>query len=167
MTQQITIIAAVGRDGAIGRGGSLIFRIRDDMRRFRALTMGKPVVMGRRTFESLPSALPGRRNIVVTGRPGWRPEGAETAPGLAEAVAMCADAPEVMIIGGAQLYRAAMDIATVLDLTVIDADTPDADTAFPDVDSAVWRMEADSGPLSDPASGLGYRFVTLRRVSAG
>lgn len=167
MTQQITIIAAVGRDGAIGRGGSLIFRIRDDMRRFRALTMGKPVVMGRRTFESLPSALPGRRNIVVTGRHGWRPEGAETAPGLAEAVAMCADAPEVMIIGGAQLYRAAMDIATVLDLTVIDADTPDADTAFPGVDPAVWRMEADSGPLADPASGLGYRFVTLRRISAG
>ena len=102
MNQKITIIAALASDGAIGRGGRLLFRISEDMRRFRRLTMGKPLVMGRRTFESLPGALPGRRNIVVTRNTGYAPAGAETAPSLEAAIAMCADAGEVMVIGGGQ-----------------------------------------------------------------
>lgn len=162
MSSRITLIAAVGRDGAIGRGGQLVFRIREDMRHFRALTMGKPVVMGRHTFESLPAALPGRRNIVVTSRAGYAPEGAETAPGLDEAIAMCAGAPEVMIIGGAQLYAAAMPLATCLQLTEIDADTPDADTHFPAIGDG-WREASSSTVFTDEATGLRYRFVALTR----
>lgn len=161
--QQIVMVAAVGRDGAIGRGGRLVFDIRADMRHFRAVTLGHPVVMGRRTFESLPAALPGRRNIVVTTTPGYAPAGAETAPGLAEALAMCAGEPEVMIIGGAQLYAAAMPLATRLELTTVDADTPDADTRFPAVDPAAWRTIATDGPHTDAATGLAYTFLTLER----
>ncbi|MDE6271093.1 MAG: dihydrofolate reductase, partial [Muribaculaceae bacterium] len=119
--------------------------------------------LGLHTVESLRGALPGRRNIVLTTRPGYSPAGAETASALQEALAMCADAPEVMIIGGAQVYAEAMPLADELLLTLIDADAPDADVHFPAVDPAVWTPAATDGPHTDPATGLGYSFVTYRR----
>lgn len=156
--QHITLIAAVGRDGAIGRDGALIWHNRDDMRHFRERTMGRPVVMGRATFESLPAALPGRRNIVLTRRADYRPEGAVTAPDLASAIAMCAGEPEVMIIGGGQVYEQAMPLATQLEITLVDADTPDADTHFPAIDPAVWQLSAS-------APRPGFSFLTYTRSS--
>ena len=157
----ITIIAAVAADGAIGREGRLLWHLSDDLRRFKRLTMGKPMVMGRRTFESLPGALPGRRNIVVTRNASYRAEGAETAPSLEAALAMCAGAEDVMIIGGAQIYAEAMPLATRMELTRIDATAPDADAHFPSVDPARWRIVATDGPHCDPRSAVGYSYVTL------
>lgn len=164
MKQKITLIAAVASDNAIGRDGDLIWHIRDDMRHFRAATMGRPVIMGRRTFESLPSALPGRRNIMITSSTTYMPAGAEKASGLQEALAMCADAPEVMIIGGAQIYDEAMPLADELLLTRIDADAPDADVHFPEIDPDVWRPAATDGPHTDPDTGLSYSYITYRRL---
>lgn len=160
----LSIIAAVGRDGAIGRAGDLAFHIGADLRRFKALTMGHPVIMGRRTFESLPGgALPGRRNIVVTRNAGYRPEGAETAPSLEAAVVMTAGAERAFIIGGGTVYEQAMPLADTLEITLIDADSPDADTFFPTVDTADWRLADPGEPATDPRTGLTYKFLTYTR----
>ncbi len=119
MSSEVSIIAIVARNGAIGRGGDQPFHIREDFQRFKALTMGRPIVMGRRTFEALPKgALPGRRNIIVTRNASWTAEGVETAQTLEDAIALGASASdEVMIIGGGEIYRQALPLATQLYLT--------------------------------------------------
>lgn len=160
---EVTIIAAVARDGAIGIGGDMPFHIGADLRRFKALTMGHPMVMGRKTFESLPGgALPGRRNIVVTRNAAFCAPGAERASSLAEALEMCGSCGEVMVIGGGEIYRQAMPMARRLLLTEIDAEVPGAEVFFPDK-GAGWKVVEKSEPAVDPRSGASYRFVTYTR----
>lgn len=162
----ITIIAAITADkGAIGRGGDLIYHISADLKHFKALTTGHVVVMGRRTFESLPKgALPDRRNIVVTRNPQLNPAGAETAGSLEEALAMC-EGEEVFVIGGGEIYRQALCLADRLCLTMVDEPTPaDADTFFPAIDPAEWQISEMDEPAVDGRSGLRYRFTELKRV---
>lgn len=157
------MIVATGSDGSIGRDGDLAFHISADLRRFKALTTGHTVIMGRRTFESLPGgALPRRRNIVISSRPGYEAPGAETATSPGEALAMAADGTddEVFIIGGATVYAAMMSQATRLYITEIDAPCPGADTFFPPVDPARWRRDEVSETFTDEKTGLCYRFVT-------
>lgn len=164
----VAIIVAVAARHAIGAAGSIPFHISGDMKRFREITMGKPIIMGRRTFESLPKgALPGRRNIVVTRQTDYRPEGAETASSLEAAIALAAQsAPdEIMVIGGGEIYAQALGGTNRIYLTEVSADYPEADTFFPEVDMAKWVVEEASEPLKDDKSGLGYRFITLRRRS--
>lgn len=159
---KISIIAIVARDGAIGRGGDQPFHIREDFRRFKSLTMGKPLVMGRRTFEALPSgALPGRRNIVVSRRDDFCAPGVEVAASLEKAIEMAGG--EVMVIGGGEIYRQAMPLATHLYITEVDADVPDADTHFPAIDSEIWQTTDISDYATDPRSGARYRFVDYSR----
>ncbi|MDE7468316.1 MAG: dihydrofolate reductase [Muribaculaceae bacterium] len=161
----IEIIVAAGRDGAIGSRGDLAFHIREDLRRFKALTMGYPIVMGRKTWESLPKgALPGRRNIVITTNPDYHAEGAEVVHSLSEALILCAQAEKIFIIGGGQIYAQAMPIAHRLHLTRIDAATPDADTYFPTIDEH-WLLTDSQAPATDP-SGIIYQFLTLDREVA-
>lgn len=166
MKPDISIIVAVAKHHAIGAAGSIPFHIGPDLKRFKALTMGKPVVMGRKTFESLPGgALPGRRNIVVTRHADYQPEGAETAPTLEGALAMAAGAgvEEIMVIGGGEIYAQALPLANRIYLTEVEAHYPDADTFFPWVDFSEWTTEEVSEPFHDERSGLDYRFVILRR----
>ena len=140
----IAIIAAVTADNAIGRGGDLIFHIREDLKRFKTLTMGHTVVMGRHTWDSLPKgALPGRRNIVVTRNRSLTFPGAESAASLPDAIelARAAGETEAFIIGGAQIYDAAINLADRLELTMIDA----------------------TGPFTDEKTGVSYRFVCFSR----
>ncbi|MDE5608137.1 MAG: dihydrofolate reductase [Muribaculaceae bacterium] len=160
----ITIIAAVTRSGAIGRRGDLICHLSGDLRHFKELTMGKAVVMGRKTFESLPGgALPGRRNIVISSRADYRADGAETVGSLAEALKAAGDA-DCYIIGGGRVYADAMATADALSLTEIDIDGPeDADTFFPPVDSSQWVRTAEGETMTDARSGVSYRFVEYRR----
>lgn len=161
----ICLIAAVGRGRAIGRAGQLAFHIGADLRHFKQLTMGHPLIMGRLTFESLPGgALPGRRNIVVTRNAGFAAPGVECAPSLAEAVAMCAGADRVMVIGGGQIYAQALPMATSMELTEIDVDCPGADTFFPAYDPAEWSLVSSTPWATDPRTSLPYRFLTLRRT---
>lgn len=157
------IIAAIDRRGGIGRDGDMLFHIGADLRRFKALTMGHTVVMGRRTFESLPKgALPGRRNIVITRNAAWSAPGAERASSLAEAISMAANDSDTYIIGGGQIYSAAMPVADQLDLTVIDADGGEADTHFPVLPLDNFRTIEISSADTQPA----VKFYTLRRKSA-
>lgn len=162
----ISIVAAVARDGAIGRRGDLLFHIPSDMRHFRAVTMGHPVIMGRRTWESLPGgALPGRRNIVVTRQSGYRAENAETATSLEKALELTAGSPEVMIIGGGELYNRAISTADRMYLTEIDASAPDADTYFPEYDDSEWCVaDGSEERITDMKSGLNLRFVCKIRI---
>ena len=162
----ISIIVAIDRGGAIGRGGDLLYHIREDLRRFKALTVGNTVVMGRKTFESLPKgALPDRRNIVVTRNPEFSAPGVETAASLEQAIEMAAEGPgETFIIGGGQLYALGLPHASRLCLTLVDAPSPaDADTYFPKIDPAEWQIVEQSAPATDPKTGLSYTFTTLSR----
>lgn len=159
----VTIIAATGRDRAIGRNGGLAFHIREDMRHFKALTTGHTVVMGRKTFESLPKgALPDRRNIVITRNGDYRATGAECAGSLEEALEMAAG-EEIFIIGGGEIYRQAMAVADRLELTLIDADSPDADTFFPEYEGKEWEKCSAGETKTDEKSGLRYSFICYCR----
>ncbi len=155
----VCIIVAIDRRGAIGRGGDLLFYIKDDLRRFKALTMGNTLVMGRRTFESLPKgALPGRRNIVVSRNTAYTAPGIEVAPTLEAALALAAAGPgDTFVIGGGQIYAQALAKADVLELTVVDAEAEAPDTYFPAIPLDDYRVEKIE-------RGEGYSFVTLVKV---
>lgn len=162
----ISTIAIVARNGAIGRGGDQPFHIREDFRRFKTLTLGHPIIMGRRTFEALPGgALPGRRNIVVTRSSDWTAPDVETASSIETAIKLVADSGELFIIGGGEIYRQALPLTDTLYLTEVDADVPDADTFFPDIDPGQWHLAESSETFIDPRSGAPYRFATYRRKS--
>jgi dihydrofolate reductase len=159
----VTLVAAVARDGAIGRDNALLWHIPEDMARFKALTAGKPVVMGRRTWDSLPAKfrpLPGRRNLVVSRSLRELP-GAEVFPSLDEALAACAGAAEVCVIGGSDIYALALPRADRLALTEVDVVCPDADRHFP-----AWPrdrfIEAEREPHIG-ANGLRFDFVDYLR----
>lgn len=157
---RLALIAAVGRNGAIGRDNQLLWHLPEDLKHFKRTTMGCPVVMGRRTFDSIARALPGRRNIVVTRNPAWSHEGVETAASLEAALARVRDAERVFVIGGGQLYAQALPLADELVLTEVDA-SPQADTFFPAWDRTAFietsreRHAAGDGPAFD--------FVTWER----
>ena len=160
----LTIIVAIGRDNAIGRDGGLAFYISDDLRHFKALTMGHPIIMGRKTFESLPKgALPGRRNIVITRNAEFAAANVETASSLEAAIAMTAEAEQAFILGGGSVYAQAMPLANTLEITHIEATDPQADTHFPAIDPQQWELVTETAPTVDARSELTYRFATYRR----
>ena len=135
----ISYVVAVSRNGVIGREGGLPWHISSDLKRFKEITMGKPVVMGRKTWDSLPrTPLPGRRNIVITRQRGFAPEGAEVTATPEEALALCGEAPEVAVIGGGEIYRLFWPLVDRLYLTEVDLEVG-GDTHFPAVSPAEWR----------------------------
>ncbi len=159
----LVLIAAVARNGAIGRDNGLLFNDPADQRHFRAATMGCPVIMGRKTWDSLPARfrpLPGRRNIVVTRQPQWQASGAEVAVSPEAALARVAGAPRVFVIGGAELYAAALPLADELMLTEVDADL-EGDTHFPPWPRADFEL-VDAQPQV-AADGTAFRFARYRR----
>jgi dihydrofolate reductase len=154
----ITLVVAAARNGVIGKDGAIPWRLPEDMRRFKALTLGHAVVMGRKTWDSLPlknRPLPGRRNLVVTRDPAWRADGAER---MALEAALASG--DVFVIGGAEIYRAALPLADRIELTEVQADFEG--DAFFTFDPSPWREVAREDHVS--AEGLAYRFVTLNRA---
>ena len=149
-------------NGVIGKDGRLPWRISAALKRFKANTMGKPMIMGRRTFESFPSPLPGRRHIVLTRSRDWDPEGAEVAHSKGDALAMVGDDVEdVAIIGGAEIYSLFLDIADRIELTEVHIE-PEGDTHIAAFDAEIW---AETARQDHPAEGdsPAYSFVTLER----
>lgn len=162
---KISIIAALDRNGAIGFENRLLFWLPNDLKRFKALTTGKTVVMGRRTFESLPKgALPNRRNVVLSTRPALKLEGAEVFPALEEALRSCAPDEHVYIMGGASVYRQAVAMADELCLTEVDAEAAQADAYFPDIDPALWQEKGRELHPADEKHPCPYAFVDYERV---
>ncbi|MDE5568392.1 MAG: dihydrofolate reductase [Muribaculaceae bacterium] len=161
---EVNIIVAVAPDLAIGRNGDLLFHISADLRRFKELTMGHPIIMGRKTFDSLPKgALPGRRNIVVSRNADYTASGAEVFGSLDDAIAACCHSDKVFIIGGAQIYGQAIDKADSLLLTRFDRTVDDADCHFPKIDDEKWQTVECSDWSCDEKSGVRYCFETLSR----
>ena len=159
----ITLVAAVAKDGAIGRDNALLWRLPEDMARFKALTVGKPVVMGRKTWDSLPAKfrpLPGRRNLVVSRSVTDLP-GAEVFASLEAALAACSAEPEVCVIGGSEIYALALPLARKLALTEVHAVFPDADRHFPPWPKAQFTEASRATHTS--ASGVGFDFVDYLR----
>jgi len=158
---QLCLVAALASNGVIGADGRLPWHLPEDLRHFKALTLGHPVIMGRRTWESIGKPLPGRENIVVSRQPAYDAPGAHVAASLDECLAHCADAPIAFVIGGADLYASALPIADVLEFTEIDAAVR-GDTTFPAFDRTAWRetrRERRTG-----ADGLRFDFVRYERV---
>jgi dihydrofolate reductase len=159
---KITLVVAVSANNVIGRDGSLPWRLPEDLRRFRQLTMGKPVIMGRRTFDSIGRALPGRRNIVVSRRCGLELAGCEVAGSPDEALARVPHAAEVMIIGGESVYRALLPRADCIERTRVHA-AVEGDTFFPDLDAAAWEITRSEGHAANASRPLAFTFETLQR----
>lgn len=160
----LALIAAVARNGAIGRGNQLLWSEPEDRKHFRRVTLGAPVIMGRKTWESLPARfrpLPGRRNIVVTRDAQWRSAGADAVPSLDAALDLLAGTARAFVIGGAEIYALALPLADQLVLTEIDADLI-GDTFFPAFDRA--RFSVASREPRVAADGTAYSFVTYKRT---
>lgn len=160
----LTIIAALAENRAIGYRNELVYHISADLKRFKALTTGHTLVMGRRTFESLPKgALPHRRNIVLTRHADARFDGAETFPTLEEALRAC-EGEEVFVIGGASVYAEALPKADCLELTHVAATPAEADVFFPEINESEWTLTAREDFPADEAKGQPpYAFCTYRR----
>jgi len=157
----LALVAAMARNRVIGRDNALPWHIPEDLRRFRTLTLGKPVLMGRRTFESIGRALPGRENWVLSRDPHYAAEGCRVFRSLAAALA-AAGAREVMVIGGAELFRDTLPRARRMHLTLIDAEIP-GDTLFPEFDPREWEIEHEQARPAVAGTAPGYRFVDYRR----
>jgi dihydrofolate reductase len=160
MAREVIFVVARARDGTIAKAGDVPWKIREDLQRFKRLTMGLPMIMGRKTFDSLPGLLPGRRHIVLTRQHGWQAEGAEPAHSMEEALAL-AGPGDVAVIGGNDVFELFLPLATRLEITEIHEDT--AGDVFMAAPGAEWREVARderSARGGDPA----YAFVTLERA---
>lgn len=168
MTVPIAMIAAVAKNGVIGSAGNIPWRLPTDFAFFKRMTLGKPVIMGRKTFESIGKPLPGRTNVVVTRQKGYQPDGVIVIDGLtaaldhAQAIAAADAAEEVMIGGGAEIYREAMAIADRLYITHVAA-APDGDALFPAIDPSVWEVEAEPDIARTERDNADFRVRIYRR----
>lgn len=158
--QRLSIIAAVARYGVIGIENRLPWRLPEDLRHFKRLTLGHHLIMGRKTFESIGRPLPGRVTVILTRDPGYRAEGCITAGSIDDALRLCGDDPEVFVVGGAELYAQLLPRADRLYLTEIDADFA-GDAFFPAYDRTQWQEIGREPHVSD--TGLAYAFVTYQR----
>lgn len=161
----LTLIVARARNGTIGRDNALPWRLPEDLAHFKRTTMGAPVIMGRKTWDSIGRPLPGRRNIVVSRNPALKLEGADMAGSLEEAQRLCGGVEQVFLIGGAQLYVEALPSADRLIVTEIDADV-EGDAHFPDIDRTQW-IEITRETHHSAANGFDYAFVTYERPPSG
>ena len=160
----LSLIVATAQNYAIGKDNDLLWHISDDLKRFKALTSGHPVIMGRNTWDSLPKKpLPKRRNIVVTHDPAFAPEGAEVAHSLQQAMKMVQDEEESFIIGGAGLYRQMLPFVNRLYVTWVYRDF-EADVYFPVIDKSLFRLVKETEKVVDEASGLTYNYADYERV---
>jgi dihydrofolate reductase len=157
---RIAMIAAMANNRVIGKDNKMPWHLPEDLRHFKAMTLSKPVVMGRKTFESIGRPLPGRHNIVISRDSQLNFEGVSCVTSFDEAIAIAGDCDEIVVIGGGQLYQQILPKADVLYLTFIDVDV-DGDTVFPDWDDGSWVLQNSENATND--KGLQYSFNTLHK----
>ncbi|MBB5190520.1 dihydrofolate reductase [Silvimonas terrae] len=158
---EVVLIAAMGSNGVIGIENRLPWRLPEDLKRFKARTLGQPILMGRKTWDSLGRPLPGRRNLVITRQTDWQAAGAEAYPSIEAAVAACADAARVFVIGGGEIYRQSLTVADALYLTEVEL-APEGDAYFPEFDRTEWQETAREAAV-DEASGARFAWVDYHR----
>jgi dihydrofolate reductase len=168
----IAIIVAIAENGVIGDDNKLLWRLKTDLKRFRALTLGKPLIVGRKTFQSIGKALPGRHMIVMTRDPRFRPEGVAIASSMDDALRLASDiarmvaAPEIMVAGGSDVYRQALPLSERLYVTRV-ASSPEGDATFPDISASVFRQvhrEAHHAGIDDEHA---FAFIDYVRHDSG
>ncbi len=157
----ITIIAAIGKNRELGKDNDLIWHLPNDLKRFKKVTSGHDVIMGRKTFESLGKPLPNRTNIIITRNGDFEATGCIIVNSLEDALKVCNDA-NPFILGGAEIYSQAIKIADILDLTLVDAKL-EADVFFPVIDTSIWKETARQDFKADEKHQYGYSFVTYRK----
>lgn len=157
---RVSLVAAVSANGVIGDQGRLPWHLPDDLKRFKALTLGHTIVMGRKTWQSIGRLLPGRRNVIVSRDPDLRIEGAEVVSSVVSAIAIAAGDEEVFVIGGGEIYQTTIDLADRLQLTEVALDVP-GDAFFPDIDRAQWNESSRTAHVA--ADGTGFDFVVYDR----
>ena len=160
---RVTLVVAAADNGVIGAGGAMPWHLPDDLKYFKAVTLGHPVLMGRRTFEAIGRPLPGRRNLVMTRGGAPPPAGAEAVGSLDEALARCAGAAELFVIGGGEIYRLALPRAARVHLTRVHA-SPAGDAWFPELDPGEWRELTRSEHPPDARHAHAMTFLLLERV---
>ncbi|HUR65207.1 MAG TPA: dihydrofolate reductase [Chitinophagaceae bacterium] len=161
----ISFVVAAANNNGIGKDGKMPWHLPNDMRHFKNVTWGMPVVMGRKTFESLGKVLPGRKNIVITRQPGWKVDGTVGVKTIEDAlfVAKEADANEVMVIGGGEIYKALFDKAKRIYMTRVEAN-PEADTFFPAITSKDWHLMSQQDHEADEKNAYNYSFQVWERI---
>lgn len=161
----ISIIVAIDENSAIGKDNNLLCHLPNDLKHFKAITQGHPVIMGRKTFESLPKgALPNRRNVVITRNKELNFERCEMVSSLEEAINLCQDETEIFIIGGGTIYKEAIKLADKLYLTRIHHRFEEADTFFPEIKQNEWQEVSREDYESDEKHKYGYSFITLQKI---
>jgi len=160
------LIVATGEDRAIGKNNGMLWHLPDDFRFFKQTTMGHPLIMGRKTFESLKGALPGRRNIVISRNSGYKPEGAERSASIEEALAMAAAAgpEEIFIAGGGQIYKNSLHLADRIYLTMVHARFPEAEVYFPELNPGEWKEVKKDFHPEDERHRHAFTFLIFERV---
>jgi len=162
---KISLVVAAATNDAIGKDNKLLWKLPNDMKHFKNITWGMPVVMGRKTFESLGKPLPGRKNIVITHQRGWKADGTVVVNNLEDAlfVAKETDTKEIMVIGGGEIYRMAFEKAKRVYLTRVKVE-PEGDTFFPHIDPGVWRLLSQKDHEADEKNAYGYSFQVWERI---
>ncbi len=161
----ISLIVAAATNNAIGKDGRMPWHLPNDMKHFKNITWGMPIVMGRKTFESLGKALPGRKNIVITRQPGWKAEDVITVKNIEDALFVVkeSDAKEAMVIGGGEIYKLLFDKARRIYLTRVEAE-PEADTFFPSLNPEEWHLMSQQNYEADEKNAYNYSFQVWERI---
>ncbi len=161
----ICLVVAAASNNAIGKDGSMPWHLPNDMKHFKNVTWGMPVIMGRKTFESLGKVLPGRRNIVISRQDDWNADGAIVVKSIEEALnkAIETDAKEIMVIGGGEIYKLLFQQAKRIYMTRVDAE-PEGDTFFPSIDLNEWKLVSQKNHEADAKNAFNYSFQTWERI---
>ncbi len=162
----ITLVVAAARNNVIGKNNQLLWHLPNDMKYFKNVTWGMPVVMGRKTFESLGKPLAGRKNIVISRNKGLKIEGAVVVENLQDAIFLVKemDVKEMMVLGGGEIYKLAMPMANRIHLTRVDA-APEGDTVFPEIDNKSWAMVSHDDHPADEKHAYGYSFQVWEKIN--
>ncbi len=158
----LTIIAAVAKNNALGKNNQLIWHLPADLKRFKKITSGHHVIMGRKTFDSLGKPLPNRTTIIITRNANFKAAGCIIVNSLTEAVKIAAIDENPFILGGAEIYKQAMDVADILDLTIVHKEF-DADVFFPEIDPTIWKETSREDLKADDKNKYDYSFVTFKK----
>lgn len=161
----ITLIAAVAENNALGKNNQLLWHLPDDFKRFKNITTGHHIIMGRKTFESFPKPLPNRTHVIISRQKNYQPDGCIVVDSLEKAIAVCPKNEETFIIGGGEIYKQSIAIADKLDITKVHH-TFDADTFFPEIDLNEWKLTSSEFHLKDEKHQFDFAFETYLRNSS-
>jgi dihydrofolate reductase len=159
----IILIAAAAENYALGKNNQLLWHLPDDFKRFKQVTTGHHIIMGRKTFESFPKPLPNRTHVIITRQKNYHPEGCIVVDSLEKAIAACPENQDIFIIGGGEIYKLAMPVADKIDLTRVHA-TFDADTFFPEIDAAQWKLVSSEFHPKDDKHAYDFTFEQYKKV---